>query len=140
VRSARSTRRGGLGLAALLLIILAAGCTTRGSSGPTVVPDDVIVHVVIVPWQSQLGWFVTVHDNATKSYDVVQVSYSVEKRGGIPDGQGKAETSVAPGKDGTTRFATPDLGIGDYIYDITASSPTDGEIGALHGVYENCVC
>jgi hypothetical protein len=129
-------------LGALLLALAgAAGCTTSGSSASHAPPTgDVVVHVVGYPWQSQLVWFVTIHDNSTKTFDDVRVTWSVEKRGGIPDGSGQDDTTVAPGKDGTLRFATTNLGLGDYTYDVAASTPDGMELGVAHGVYENCAC
>lgn len=97
------------------------------------------IHVATFPWQAQLVWILTLHDNSSASHDV-QVDFSAHKRGDIPAGEGSSRASVGPERDAQVRFTTTNLGYGDYFYDVTVVDADGEPLGQEHGMFEMCTC
>lgn len=139
VRSRRRTRDAGCAALILCALVLSSGCVTvPGDPGEDAGLDGFVVYVAMFPWQSRLAWTVTLHDNASAAYPHLLVRLAVEKRGGVPAGDGEASASMPAANDTQVRFSTPALGFGDYLYEVEVEAAEGKTIARAAGVVEHC--
>lgn len=127
-------------VALALSLIASSGCLGGASDEPEAVLDDNAfeIRVTTFPGSTKLTWFLDVKDNTSKGLFNGSIALSVEKRGGVPAGDERAEISVEPGSTSRVRFQTPFLGYGDYFYVIALHDNAGKLLARKEGMHEAC--